>query len=93
MPESNSKSSIPWKYPATRDQHESGNYIIHSWEGHRVAMALYLGGTAQACTNAEFIVRAVNSHQALVDALRGLLHGTMSSARASAALKLAEVPE
>lgn len=86
---------IPW-INAKAIHHDSDYHYVEGQNGEWIADII--GSDAEP--NAEFIVRAVNSHQALVEALEGMMTWKPSGfavkpkadaiAKAQAALKLAK---
>jgi len=84
----------PWATDSKWDQVLDGVAIRSG--GNLIAKAMYLGGTDQAKANAALIVRAVNAHEAMKEALKRLLFDAFEDAHpeavkmARAALKLAE---
>lgn len=68
-------TDLPWEYDATGKYYHSDGVIRRNGIVicHMTPSRISLPSTEETEANARFIVRAVNSHEALVEALRNIL--------------------
>lgn len=64
-------TELPWTTSGWDTKHNAATIWARSF-GSPIAAACYMGGTAQAEANAALIVKAVNMHERLLIALKGL---------------------